>query len=168
VAGLVAITPASGFVSPLSALVIGLVAGALCYLAVGVVKKKLGYDDSLDAFGVHGVGGAWGALATGIFASRSVNGAGADGLLSGNAAQLGVQAVSVLVTMAFAAVSTLIILKLVGLFFKLRATAEEEEMGLDLSIHGEDAYPDIVGGTLLRDELLEGAGAQSPVLAVRR
>ena len=86
IAGLVSITPAAGFVSPLSAVAIGLLGGVICYLSVSVVKAKLGYDDSLDAFGVHGVGGAWGALATGLFASKAVNEAGADGLLFGNAA----------------------------------------------------------------------------------
>jgi len=150
VAGLVAITPAAGFVSPLSSIVIGLVAGVLCYLAVSVVKKKLGYDDSLDAFGVHGFGGTWGALATGIFASKAVNEAGADGLLFGNPAQLGIQAAGVAATIAFAAVATLIILKAVGLVTRLRATEEEEELGLDLTIHGEDAYPDIVAGSVLQ------------------
>ncbi|MFZ5596859.1 MAG: ammonium transporter, partial [Bacillota bacterium] len=146
----VAITPAAGFVSPLSSIVIGLVAGVLCYLAVSVVKKKLGYDDSLDAFGVHGFGGTWGALATGIFASKAVNEAGADGLLFGNPAQLGIQAAGVAATIAFAAVATLIILKAVGLVTRLRATEEEEELGLDLTIHGEDAYPDIVAGSVLQ------------------
>ncbi len=156
VAGLVAITPAAGFVSPLSAVVIGLVGGVLCYLAVSVIKNKLGYDDSLDAFGVHGFGGAWGALATGIFASKAINEAGADGLLFGNPAQLGIQAAGVLATIAFAAVSTLVILKAVGLVTRLRATEEEEEIGLDLTIHGEDAYPDIVAGSLLHRDILPG------------
>ncbi|MFZ5631978.1 MAG: ammonium transporter [Bacillota bacterium] len=161
VAGLVAITPAAGFVSPLSAIVIGLVAGVLCYLAVGVVKKKLGYDDSLDAFGVHGFGGAWGALATGIFASRAVNEAGADGLLFGNPAQLGIQAAGVLATIAFAAAGTLVILKVVGLFTRLRASDEEEEIGLDLSMHGEDAYPDIVVGSILQRDYRVGAASNT-------
>ncbi|MFZ5652053.1 MAG: ammonium transporter [Bacillota bacterium] len=156
VAGLVAITPAAGFVSPLSALAIGLVAGVVCYLGVSVVKRKLGYDDSLDAFGVHGFGGIWGALATGIFASKAINEAGADGLLFGNSAQLGIQAVSVLATVAFAGAATFVILKLVGLVTTLRATPEEEEVGLDLSLHGEDAYPDIVAGSIFRKDLVSG------------
>lgn len=146
VAGLVAITPASGFVGPLPALLIGLVAGVLCYLAVSVVKAKLGYDDSLDAFGVHGVGGTWGALATGLFASKAVNPAGADGLFFGNPAQMWPQFIGVAVTWAFAAVLTLIILKLVGAILPLRVSAEEEEQGLDLTLHGEDAYSDMVLG----------------------
>ncbi|WP_425804874.1 ammonium transporter [Desulfitobacterium sp. Sab5] len=145
VAGLVAITPGAGFVTPLASLFIGLVGGALCYFAVSVLKGKLGYDDALDAFGCHGVGGMWGALATGIFATKTINPAGADGLFYGNAAQLGIQAVGVVVTIALAAVATFIILKVVGVFTKLRATAEEEEVGLDLSMHGEEAYPDFLG-----------------------
>ncbi|WP_434510397.1 ammonium transporter [Desulfitobacterium sp. AusDCA] len=145
VAGLVAITPGAGFVTPLASLFIGLVGGALCYFAVSVLKGKLGYDDALDAFGCHGVGGMWGALATGIFATKTINPAGADGLFYGNAAQLGIQAVGVVVTIVLAAVATFIILKVVGVFTKLRATAEEEEVGLDLSMHGEEAYPDFLG-----------------------
>jgi len=166
VAGLVAITPAAGFVSPLSSLAIGLVAGVVCYLGVSVVKRKLGYDDSLDAFGVHGLGGIWGALATGIFASKAINEAGADGLLFGNPAQLGIQAVGVLATVAFAAIATLVILKIVGLVTKLRVSADEEELGLDLSLHGEDAYPDIMsGGSLMGGKMFDTAGVSSQVLA---
>lgn len=145
VAGLVAITPGAGFVTPLASLFIGLVGGAICYFAVSVLKGKLGYDDALDAFGCHGVGGMWGALATGIFATKTINPAGADGLFYGNAAQLGIQAVGVVVTIVLAAVATFIILKVVGIFTKLRATSEEEEVGLDLSMHGEEAYPDFIG-----------------------
>ncbi|MGQ9513282.1 ammonium transporter [Thermodesulfitimonas sp.] len=140
VAGLVAITPASGFVGPLPAVVIGLVAGVLCYLAVAVLKPWLGYDDALDAFGVHGVGGTWGALATGLFASKAINPAGADGLFFGNPAQLGIQAVGIVATWAFVALATFIILKAVGLFTALRAADEEETLGLDLTQHGEEAY----------------------------
>lgn len=145
VAGLVAITPGAGFVTPLASIVIGLIGGAICYFAVSVLKGKLGYDDALDAFGCHGVGGMWGALATGIFATKTINPAGADGLFYGNAAQLGIQAIGVIVTIVLAAVATFVILKVVGLFTKLRATAEEEEVGLDLSMHGEEAYPDFIG-----------------------
>ncbi|MCL6612444.1 MAG: ammonium transporter [Peptococcaceae bacterium] len=157
IAGLVGITPAAGFVSPLSSVIIGLVAGVLCYLAVSVVKKRLGYDDSLDVFGVHGFGGVWGALATGIFASTAVNEAGADGLLYGNPAQLGIQAVGVVATITFAAAGTLIILKAVSLVTRLRASGEEEEMGLDLAIHGEDAYPEIMVGTVLPGDVRYGS-----------
>lgn len=164
VAGLVAITPAAGFVTPMSALAIGLVAGVICYLAVSVVKRKLGYDDSLDAFGVHGIGGIWGALATGIFATKAVNGAGADGLLYGNAAQLGTQAIGVLATVAFAGTATFVILKLVAVVTSLRATPEEEELGLDLSLHGEDAYPDIMSGSILNGVYSPGHAPASSVM----
>ena len=154
VAGLVAITPGAGFVTPLSALFIGLVGGVLCYFAVGVLKAKLGYDDALDAFGCHGVGGVWGALATGIFATKAVNPAGADGLLYGNSAQFGIQALSVGVTIALAVVATFVILKLVGVFTKLRVTYEEEEIGLDVSMHGEEAYPDFIGNGFMPAPML--------------
>lgn len=142
VAGLVAITPAAGFVGPMSSVAIGLVVGVLCYFAVAIVKNKLGYDDSLDAFGIHGVGGTWGAIATGIFASTAINSAGNDGLLFGNPALVGTQVVAVLATIVFAATSTFIILKVVDLVCGLRVSAEEEEVGLDLTQHGEDAYSD--------------------------
>ena len=149
VAGLVAITPAAGFVTPLASVVIGLVGGAICYSTVSIVKAKLGYDDALDAFGCHGIGGTWGALATGIFATKAVNPAGANGLLYGNPAQLGIQAIGVVTTIAIAMVATFVILKLVSLVTPLRATENEEDAGLDLSQHGEEAYPDFVGSALL-------------------
>ncbi|SPP64254.1 ammonium transporter [Nitrospira lenta] len=139
VAGLVAITPASGFVGPLSAVMIGLVAGGLCYLAV-VWKAKCGYDDALDVVGIHGVGGIWGALATGLFASKAINAAGADGLFYGNPAQFGIQAVTVLISAGFAFVGTVAILKLIGMMMPLCVKEEEERMGLDLSQHDERAY----------------------------
>jgi Amt family ammonium transporter len=139
VAGLVAITPASGFVGPLSSVVIGGVAGFLCYNACNF-KTKLGYDDSLDVVGVHGVGGTWGAIATGLFASKAVNDAGNNGLLFGNPGLLGVQLVAVLATWIFAFIGTLILLKLVDLFIGLRVEEEHEISGLDLSQHNESAY----------------------------
>jgi len=142
VVGLVAITPAAGFVNPLAAIIIGLVVSPLCYFAVSVVKAKLGYDDSLDAFGCHGIGGIWGALATGLFATKAVNPAGADGLFYGNPAQLGVQAIAVVVTIALAGVMTFAILKGISLVASLRASEKEEDEGLDITQHGEDAYPD--------------------------
>jgi len=145
IAGLVSVTPGAGFVTPFGSLIIGLVGGALCYFAISVLKIKLGYDDSLDAFGCHGVGGMWGALATGLFATTTVNSGGADGLLYGNPAQLGIQALSVVATIALAVTATFVILKAVGVFTPLRATFEEEEMGLDLAMHGEDAYPETFG-----------------------
>ncbi len=145
VAGLVAITPAAGFVTPLASIVIGLIGGSLSYGAVSILKQKLGYDDALDAFGCHGVGGTWGALATGIFATKSVNPAGADGLLYGNPAQLGIQASAVLVTIVFSVLATFIILKGINLVIKLRASEEEEDLGLDLTMHGEEAYRGLIG-----------------------
>ncbi|MEW6182224.1 MAG: ammonium transporter [Bacillota bacterium] len=144
VAGLVAVTPASGFVGPLPSIVIGLFAGILCYLAVAVLKPRLGYDDALDAFGVHGIGGTWGALATGLFASTAVNSAGFNGLFYGNPGQMGKQLIGVLTAWVFAAVGTFIILKVVGLFTPLRASEEEETLGLDVAQHGEDAYRGLI------------------------
>lgn len=140
VAGLVAITPAAGFVSPLSAIVMGLVAGPLCYLAVSKIKDRFGYDDALDAFGIHGVGGTWGAVATGIFSSQAVNPAAMDGLLAGRPEQVLVQITGVIFTYVFAALLTYLILRLIGQFTLLRVSREEEEAGLDVSLHGEDGY----------------------------
>ncbi len=139
VAGLVAITPAAGFVGPLAAIVIGAVSGALCYTACNF-KSKLGYDDSLDVVGVHGVGGTWGAIATGLFASTAINPAGADGLFYGNPGQLVTQIIAVATTMALAVVGTYVILKVVDALVGLRVTDEEEVLGLDLSQHSETAY----------------------------
>jgi Amt family ammonium transporter len=150
VAGLVAITPASGFVKPMPALVIGLLAGLICFFAVAVLKGKLGYDDSLDAFGVHGVGGTLGALLTGVFATNAVNNALKDpanpthalalGLADGNAGQILNQLWAVLISWALAVVGTLVILKVVDLAVGVRVTKEEEIEGLDLSQHGEEGY----------------------------
>jgi Amt family ammonium transporter len=146
VAGLVAITPASGFVGPLSSIVIGAVAGFLCYNACNV-KTKMGYDDSLDVVGVHGVGGTWGAIATGLFASKAVNEAGNNGLFFGNPGLLGVQIVAVLTTWIFAFIGALILLKLVDVVIGLRVGEEQEIMGLDLSQHDESAYSLSMAGT---------------------
>ena len=139
VAGLVAITPAAGFVSPLSALVIGVGGGVLCSIACSL-KPKFGYDDSLDVVGVHGVGGTWGALATGLFASKAVNAAGNDGLFFGNPGQLWTQFVTVVVTIVFAMVVTAIILAILKATMGLRVADDEERMGLDLTQHNERAY----------------------------
>jgi Amt family ammonium transporter len=144
VAGLVAITPGAGFVTPLSSIFIGLVGGMICYFTISVMKAKFGYDDALDAFGCHGIGGTWGALATGIFATKAINPAGADGLFYGNAALFGIQIESVLITVAFAVIATFIILKVISLVTKLRVSEEQESNGLDLSLHGEEAYPDFI------------------------
>jgi len=139
VAGLVAITPGSGFVSPMSALIIGAGGGLLCSLACSL-KPKFGYDDSLDVVGVHGVGGTWGALATGLFASKAINAAGNDGLFFGNPGQLWTQIVSVVVTIIFAMVVTALILALLKATLGLRVADDEERMGLDLTQHNERAY----------------------------
>ena len=148
VAGLVAITPASGFVGPMSALAIGLVAGVVCYLMVAKVKGLFGYDDSLDAFGVHGAGGTVGALLTGVFAASAINPVFKDkqgnvlpvGLIEGNAGQLVNQLVGVLMAWGLAIVGTLVILKVVDLTVGLRVAEEHEVQGLDLSQHGEEGY----------------------------
>ena len=140
VAGLVAITPASGYVSPMPALIIGAFAGLLCFLATSYLKNKFGYDDSLDAFGVHAVGGTVGAFLTGVFASTAVNSAAADGLLRGNPKQLVNQTVAVVATWVFASVMSLIIIKVVGLLLGLRVTGDDEILGLDSSQHGESGY----------------------------
>ncbi|WP_434383250.1 ammonium transporter [Melittangium boletus] len=139
VAGLVAITPAAGFVSPAASLVIGVLAGGVCYGAV-LLKEKLHYDDSLDAWGVHGVGGLLGALLVGVFSQAALNPAGADGLLAGNPALLGKQALALLVVGAYTAAVTLVLLKVVDKTVGLRVTEDEERMGLDATQHGEAAY----------------------------
>lgn len=171
VAGLVSITPGAGFVTPMSSLLIGLVGGALCYFSVSVLKAKLGYDDSLDAFGCHGIGGIWGALATGLFAAKAVNSAGADGLFYGNPAQLGIQSLSIVVTIALAVIATIVILNVVNIFTKVRATSEEEELGLDLAMHGEEAYPGTLGRGLalqaaLSTALAETGAEDSPISTI--
>ena len=148
VCGLVGITPASGFVTPMSSLIIGFVAGVGCFLMVTEVKKRLGYDDSLDVFGVHGTGGTLGALLTGVFATSAINPIFKDaagnplpvGLVDGNGAQVLNQLAGVGITVALAVVGSLVILKIVDLLVGLRVSGEEEMQGLDLSQHGEDGY----------------------------
>ena len=147
VAGLVAITPASGFVKPIPALIIGFAAGIVCYFAVVKVKNMLGYDDSLDAFGVHGVGGTLGAILTGVFATKEVNAlkdaagnAINTGLVDGNGGQVTNQLLGVGISWAIAIVGSFIILKVVDVVVGLRVTSEQETMGLDLSMHGEEGY----------------------------
>ena len=139
VAGLATVTPASGYVGPMGAIAIGIAAGLACYGAV-MLKGRLNYDDTLDAFGVHGVGGAVGTLLLGVFAAKAWNPAGADGLLAGNGAFLGKQAVAVLVATAYSVAGTLVILKVVDALVGLRVTADEEREGLDINLHGEEAY----------------------------
>ena len=148
VAGLVAITPASGFVKPMPALIIGFAAGLFCYFMVAVLKHKLGYDDSLDAFGVHGAGGTLGAILTGVFATNAVNNALKDasgnpaalGMVDGNGGQIVNQLIGVAIAWALAIVGTLVILKVCDLTVGLRVSEEEERQGLDLSMHGEEGY----------------------------
>ena len=153
IAGLVAITPAAGFVTPMAAIIIGLVSGVLCYFMIAIIKGKLGYDDSLDAFGIHGIGGTWGAIATGFFATTAVNPGGANGLFYGDPSLVVKQIIAVAVTYCFAAIGTFIILKVIGLVFELRVSPEEEEAGLDITQHGEDAYRDFaMGGSVMRNK----------------
>ena len=139
IAGLVAITPGAGFVGPNSAIIIGLVAGALCYYAV-LAKAKLGYDDALDVVGVHGVGGLWGALATGLFASTAINPDGADGLFFGNPSLLGIQALDAFTTIVYSIIVTFVILKAIDLVIGLRVSREDEIQGLDITQHSETGY----------------------------
>jgi len=140
VAGLVAITPASGFVNPTGALVIGIVAGVICFWGATGLKHVLGYDDSLDAFGVHGIGGFVGAILTGVFAVEAIGGDGKKGLIDGNAGQVLTQLWGCLVCIAWCAIATFIILKVVDVVIGLRVTAEEEVEGLDINLHGETVH----------------------------
>jgi Amt family ammonium transporter len=139
VAGLATVTPASGFVGPLSAALIGIAAGAGCYLGIKM-KSRFMYDDSLDVVGIHGVGGVLGLIATGLFASKAVNPRGADGLFFGNPSQLGIQLVAILATIIYVFVLSFVILKIVDRIFGLRVQADEEVSGLDLTQHDESAY----------------------------
>jgi Amt family ammonium transporter len=139
VAGLVAVTPAAGLIGPVGAIVLGIIASAICYFFVTVVKNKLGYDDSLDVFGVHGIGGIVGAVGTGVFTSASLGGIGyADGVTMAD--QVWTQILAVLVTIAWSGIGSLILYKIVDLLVGLRVSKESETEGLDLSSHGEAAY----------------------------
>jgi Amt family ammonium transporter len=140
VAGLVAITPAAGFVNVVGALGIGIGVSLICYLFVAFIKVKLGYDDSLDAFGVHGIGGIWGALATGLWATKSVNAAGADGLFYGNPGQFLIQLKAVAVTTIYSLVVSFVLLKVLDAIMGLRVSEHEERVGLDLTQHREAGY----------------------------
>jgi ammonium transporter, Amt family len=148
VAGLVAITPASGYVGPMASILIGAVAGFLCYNACNL-KTKLGYDDSLDVVGVHGVGGTWGAIATGLFATKTINAAGADGLFYGNPGQLWNQIVGIVAAWVLGFVVTFILLKVLDAVMGLRVTEEDEVAGLDISQHSETAYA--IGSSAFRE-----------------
>jgi ammonium transporter, Amt family len=140
IAGLVGITPGAGFVENWAAIPIGMTTSAVCFFAITFVKKKLGYDDSLDAFGCHGVGGMWGALVTGVFACKAVNPLASDGLVYGNAGQLIPQLTGVITTIFVATIVTIILLKLISVFTPIRVSETEEKEGLDLNEHGENAY----------------------------
>ena len=141
IAGLATVTPAAGFIGPISAIIIGLIAGIMCYLAVSM-KVKLGYDDSLDVVGIHGLGGLMGTLMLGIFASKLVNPDGADGLLAGNPAFFATELFGVVVVLAYAFAVSFVLLKIVNAIFGLRVNLEEEVQGLDLTQHSETAYND--------------------------
>jgi Amt family ammonium transporter len=140
VAGLVAITPASGFVDPVGALIIGIAAGVVCYISAVWVKKAIGYDDSLDAWGVHGVGGALGALLTGAFASNKINSLGKGWLIDGNGHQMLIQLYDVLGVFFYCAIVTFIILKVIDIIVGLRVSPEVEVEGLDINLHGETVH----------------------------
>ena len=140
IAGLVSITQGAGFVTPAASLVIGLVGGTISFFAIAFLKPRMGYDDTLDAFGCHGVGGIWGAIATGLFATTSVNPAGANGLFYGNPKLLVAHLIGIVAIASYTALMTFVILKVIGKFVALRASKEEESEGLDIAMHGETAY----------------------------
>jgi Amt family ammonium transporter len=168
IAGLATVTPASGFVGPMAALAIGAAAGLACYGGV-LLKAKLGYDDTLDAFGVHGVGGAVGTILLGVFALRAWNPGGADGLLAGNAAFFGKQLLAVGVGIGYAVVGTLVLLKFVNAVVGLRVGAEEEHEGLDIHLHGEEGYNMGVGvSSKGRVETFAESAAESAAVLPKR
>jgi ammonium transporter, Amt family len=140
VAGLVAITPASGFVGVMPAIIIGIAVSLVCFFMVSIVKPKLGYDDSLDAFGIHGIGGLLGAVLTGVFASKIINPSGADGLIFGNPNLVLIQIKACLITITYSAIVTFVLYKVIDMIIGMRITRKEEHMGLDLSSHHESAY----------------------------
>jgi Amt family ammonium transporter len=171
VAGLVAITPAAGFVTPWASIVIGLLAGVVCYGGV-LLKEKFHYDDSLDAFGVHGIGGIFGAVITGVFATKAVNEAGQDGLLYGNPGQLKVQVIAVGVSALYAAILSYVILKVIDATIGLRVDRNDEIEGLDATIHGEEGYAmastalgESYGGVGAEEEESAGVPVGAPVRA---
>lgn len=140
IAGLVAITPAAGYVTILPSVAIGFIGGGICYSAVAILKERLGYDDSLDAFGIHGVGGIWGAIATGLWATTEINSAGANGLFYGETNLFSVQIISITVAIIFAAVGSIVLYKIVSAITAIRADENEEILGLDIVEHGECGY----------------------------
>ena len=155
VAGLVVITPAAGFVGPMSALIMGALGGIICFFSATALKHAVGYDDSLDAFGVHGVGGTLGALLTGVFASKAINGSIEGGLLTGNPGQFVNQLIATVITWVIALVGAFVLLKITQALFGLRVTEEEEYDGLDITQHGESGYTeeDMGGATLIRESM---------------
>jgi Amt family ammonium transporter len=176
VVGLVAITPAAGFVTPMSALIIGFAAGVVCFFAVTVLKKSLGYDDSLDAFGVHGIGGFTGAILTGVFANSAINTVFKDangnalpsGLLEGNPKQVLNQLIACLIAIVLGSIGSLVILKIVDLIVGVRVSGEQETTGLDLTQHGEEGYNldlDLVSASTASSSVIEPsfAAAANPV-----
>jgi Amt family ammonium transporter len=150
VVGLVAITPAAGFISPMSAIALGAIAAVPSYLTL-IIRAKTSLDDSLDVVAAHGVGGTVGALLTGVFAQKSLNGV-ADGLLFGNPGQVGIQAVAILAAIVYSGVMSFVLLKVIGLVIPLRASVEDESTGLDISEHGEEAYVHSGGMTAIASE----------------
>jgi Amt family ammonium transporter len=165
VVGLVAVTPAAGLISPMSAIALGAIAAVPSYFAL-IIRAKTSLDDSLDVVAAHGVGGTVGALLTGVFAEKSLNGL-ADGLLFGNPGQLGVQAIAVAAAIVYSGVMSFVLLKVIGLFMSLRATSSEEVSGLDITAHGEEAYMNI-GGTMTAPEPVAAAPAGHKVLQPAR
>ncbi len=170
IAGLVAITPAAGYVTVLPSVAIGLIGGGICYTAVAIVKERFGYDDSLDAFGVHGIGGMWGAIATGLWATTAVNPDGANGLFYGETNLFVAQVISIGVAVIFAVVGSTVLYKVVNALVALRANDDEEITGLDLTEHGERGYnvglfagaPSFVGGESYAVKLFPSvSGSQS-------
>jgi Amt family ammonium transporter len=154
VVGLVAITPAAGFVSPMSGIIIGAIAAFPSYYAL-LYRATTRLDDSLDVLAAHGAGGIVGALLTGVFASKAWNDSGADGLLYGNARQLGIQAIAILATLTYSLVGTFVIVKCIALVTKLRSEPREEGMGMDFTQHGEEAYSRGEGALLLLERRRE-------------
>jgi Amt family ammonium transporter len=161
VVGLVAITPAAGFISPINAVFLGGIAAIPSYFAL-IIRAKTSVDDSLDVVAAHGVGGTVGALLTGVFAEKSLNGV-FDGLIAGNPGQVGIQGVAVLTALVYSAVMSFILLKLIGLFIPLRAASTDESMGLDITHHGEEAYLH-TGGTSPTLPMARESMAPQPML----
>ena len=167
VAGLVAITPAAGFVTPMAGIFIGFIGGGVCYFSVASLKRRLGYDDSLDAFGVHGMGGIWGSIATGIFATTSINPDGANGLIYGSTDLFIAQIISTVVAIVLAVVGSTILYKIVNSIITIRVDESEEIAGLDLGEHGERGYnaPIFAGAPSFLESPSEVSFENSPTLS---